>query len=132
MQIRDADGGRTDWGHVGDYMLTYNSSVTPLTLLTPAASNDFDLWSTEAPAPPASAPAAPLPPSSFAVAANAGQLLSLLQVGTLAVGRVGLRDSMLGGDQGWVQGWGLRGSMLGGVQGWVASIRAGRLRLGAV
>ncbi|KXZ49993.1 hypothetical protein GPECTOR_18g149 [Gonium pectorale] len=81
----DADGVRSYMGRAGDYFIGFNSSATAAPLLTPAAVPEFDLWTPlpagllALPASGVAAASSPLPPSSFAVASNASQLLVLLQ-----------------------------------------------------
>ncbi|KXZ49997.1 hypothetical protein GPECTOR_18g152 [Gonium pectorale] len=82
----DVMGGSTVWGWVSDFALAYNSSASPVPVLTPPARFDFDLGSPSSPGLLVAAgvngsvaASPPLPPSSFAVAPNASRLLALLQ-----------------------------------------------------
>ncbi|GFR41985.1 hypothetical protein Agub_g2793 [Astrephomene gubernaculifera] len=85
----DADGGHTSFNSIGSFMWSFNITITPTPLLTPASQPDFDLWSLS-PSALISGSAAPLPPTSFEVVRDAAQLLALLQDAWTGGPRVGL------------------------------------------
>ncbi|PNH12096.1 hypothetical protein TSOC_000979, partial [Tetrabaena socialis] len=76
---RDDDGMEVVRLSVVDYARYYNSSGIATVLQAPIMQPDFDLWTEVPPRPPNGTAPPLLPPTSFAVARSAAELLALLQ-----------------------------------------------------